>query len=159
MLSAEELLAGGALSYKVDVPSHVLHPDGSKQAGGEAMCVKLRPLTVLDLQLVSRAAKDNDNLVSVLMVQAAVVEPKMTIANVNAMHVGLIQFLLAEVNRISGIVTTEEQIEAAMEDPLVKAAYLLASEFGWTPDQVSEMTLGQIMLSLQMLKDKRAVNG
>lgn len=159
MLSAEELLAGSALNFEVDVPAHVLHPQSGAQAGGEALQVKLRPLTVRDLQRISRAAKENDSLTSVLMVQMALVEPEMSVAKVNALHVGLLQFLLAEVNRISGIAVTGEQIETAVEDPLVKAAYVLASEYGWTPDQVSEMTLGQIMLSLQMLKDKKAVQG
>ena len=158
MLSAEELLAGGSLSYEIDVPSHVLAPHAQSEQPIQAMRVRLRPLTVRDLQLISRAAKDNDTLVSILMVQSALEEPSMTVAEVGALHVGLLQFLLAEVNRISGIVVPGEQMETAMEDPLVRAAYMLAAEFGWTPEQVSEMTLGQIMLSLQMLKDRKAAS-
>lgn len=157
MLSAEELLAGGSLNYEIDVPPHVLAPRGSAESN-DVMRVRLRPLTVRDLQLISRAAKENDALTSVLMVQSALEEPSMTVAEVGALHVGLLQFLLAEVNRISGIVVPGEQVEAAVEDPLVRAAYTLAGEFGWTPDQVSEMTLGQIMLSLQMLKERQAAS-
>jgi hypothetical protein len=42
---------------------------------------------------------------------------------------------------------------------LVRAAFILAREFGWTPEQVGELTLGQIMLHLQLLKEQRVANG
>ena len=46
----------------------------------------------------------------------------------------------------------------AAEDPLVRAAFILAREFGWTPEQVGQLTLGQIMLHLQLLKEQRVAN-
>jgi hypothetical protein len=155
MLSAEELLAGSTLTFEVAVPSHVLHPaDGAAASAHEARTVRLRPLTVRDLQLISRAAKESDSLTATLMVQRALVEPEMSVAQVAALHVGLVQFLLQHVNQISGITTTPEQWEDAMQAPLPKAAFILAREFGWTPQQVSELTLGQVLLHLQMLRDK-----
>lgn len=154
MLTAEELLAGGALTFDVTVPAAVLSAAG--MASGQ---VRLKPLTVRDLQLITRAAKDNDALTSALMVQTALVEPRMTLAQVNAMQVGLLQFLLDQVNRISGIALDAGDMRAATQDPLVRAAFILAREFGWTPEQVGELTLGQIMLHLQMLKEQRVANG
>ena len=71
------------------------------------------------------------------------------------MHVGLVQFLLDHVNRISGITATSEQLASAVDAPLAKAAFVLAQEFGWTPQQVSELTLGQVLLNLQMLKERQ----
>ena len=154
MLSAEELLAGGDLTFEVEVPPEVLHP--AEDADGEApTTVRLRPLTVRDLQLIYRAAKESDSLTATLMVQRALVEPEMSIAQASAMHVGLLQFLLEQVNRISGISTTSEQLSGAMEAPLAKAAFVLAQEFGWTPQQVNELTLGQMLLHLQMLKERQ----
>jgi hypothetical protein len=88
------------------------------------------------------------------MVQRALVEPEMSVAQASAMHVGLVQFLLGQVNRISGIATTTEQLSGAVEAPLAKAAFVLAQEFGWTPHQVNELTLGQVLLHLQMLKER-----
>ena len=73
-----------------------------------------------------------------------------------ALHVGMMQFLLQEVNRISGIAIQPEHHSATMEAPLAKAAFILSKEFGWTPGQVNELTLGQIMLHLQMLKERSA---
>lgn len=154
MLTAEELLAGGALTFDVTVPSAVLSAAG--MASGQ---VRLKPLTVRDLQLITRAAKDNDALTSALMVQTALVEPRVSLPQINAMHVGLLQFLLDQVNRISGIAVDAGDMHAATEDPFVRAAFILAREFGWTPEQVGELTLGQIMLHLQMLKEQRVANG
>lgn len=154
-LTADELLAGGNLTYQVEVPVHLLN--SPQHQGGR---VQLRPMTVRDLQLISRAAKDNDALTSALMVQTALVEPKLSLPQVNSMPVGLLQFLLAQINRISGMSASPKEVRAASEDPLVRAAFILAREFGWTPEQVGELTLGQIMLHLQMLKEQRgAENG
>jgi hypothetical protein len=78
----------------------------------------------------------------------------MSVAQASAMHVGLVQFLLQQVNQISGIATTSEQLSGAVEAPLAKAAFVLAQEFGWTPQQVNELTLGQVLLHLQMLGER-----
>ena len=154
-LSADELLAGSALTFEIDVPPHVLRPgdgDGdSDRANGRTHTMRLRPLTVHDLQLISRAAKENGELVATLMVQRALVEPAMTVPQVSSMHVGLMEFLLAQVNRISGIATPAHHLAAAVDAPLAKAASVLAREFGWTPQEMNELTLGQIALHLQML--------
>src|SRR5215207_4352382 len=153
MLSAEELLAGGDLTFEIEVPPEVLRP--AEGAGDGALTtVRLRPLTVRDLQLVSRAAKESDSLTATLMVQRALVEPEISVAQASAMHVGLMQFLLEQVNRISGISATSEQLSGAVEAPLAKAAFVLAQEFGWTPQQVNELTLGQVLLHLQMLRER-----
>lgn len=149
-LSADELLAGGTLTYAVEIPPALLA--ATQRQGGS---VQLRPLTVRDLQLITRAAKENDALTSALMVQTALVEPKLSLPQVHAMPVGLLQFLLEQVNRISGMSASPAEMRAASEDPLVRAAFILAREFGWTPEQVGELTLGQIMLHLQMLKEQR----
>ena len=157
MLTAEELLAGSQLVFAVDVPDEVLRPQGNGNSKTAPRKVRLRPLTVSDLQVISRAAKENDQLIATLMVQRSLVEPELSIAEAAGMHVGLMQFLLQEVNRVSGIAIQSEQQSAAMEDPLAKAAFILSREFGWTPAQVNELTLGQIMLHLQMLKERSAV--
>jgi hypothetical protein len=155
MLSAEELLAGSSLTFKVEVPADVLRP--AESSDGEAPAtVRLRPLTVRDLQLISRAAKESDSITATLMVQRALVDPEMSVAQASTMHVGLVQFLLQEVNRISGIATTSEQLSTAVEAPLAKAAFVLAQEFGWTPQQVNELTLGQVLLHLRMLGERQS---
>ncbi|MEJ2200345.1 MAG: hypothetical protein P8X63_04930 [Desulfuromonadaceae bacterium] len=155
MLTADELLAGGALSFEVEIPAQLLQ----KEAADRDDRVRLRPLTVRDLQLISRAAKENDALTSALMVQNALVEPKLDLPQVNAMPVGLLQFLLEQVNVISGIAAPSRQLQAAAEDPLVRAAHLLSQEFGWTPEEVGQLTLGQILLHLQLLKEQKTAHG
>lgn len=154
MLSAEELLAGSKLTFEIQLPADILSPGKEASSENFPQTVKLRPLTVNDLQLVLRAAKESDNLVAVLMVQRALVEPKLTVSQAMSMHIGLMQFLLEKVNQISGIETSPTQLSMAMEAPLSKAAFILAKEFGWTPQQVNELTLGQVLLHMQMLKEK-----
>ncbi len=165
MLSPEELLAGSRLSFTITVPKDVLIPDLQGTAGPEAKIageadgsdaatVKMRPLTVADLQIISRAAKENDTLLGVLMVQRSLIEPQLSVAEVSALHLGLMQFLLSQVNSISGLNISQRELENGARDPLARAAFLLAREFGWSPQEISELTLGQIMLHLEMLESR-----
>ena len=155
MLTADELLAGSTLTYEVEVPPHLRSAPGPPSDGK----VRLRPLTVRDLQLIARAAKDNDALTGAVMVVTALLEPKLTLPQVNGMAVGLLEFLLDQVNRVSGLTIRPEELQSAAEDPLVRATYLLAREFGWTPEQLGQLTVGQVLLHLQLLKDKQASHG
>lgn len=148
-LTAEDLLAGARATYEIAVPASVLDPSGASD--GDGATVTLRPLTVADIQLLTRAAADGDSLLATLMVQRALVEPEMSVAQVAGMHAGLVDYLLDHVNRISGISAAEDQFATAADAPIAKAAFVLADEFGWTPEQVGEMTLGQVMLHLEML--------
>ena len=150
MLTADELLAGSALTHEVAVPPDLLGPAGPTDGR-----VRLRPLTVRDLTLISRAAKENDQLLSALMVQAALDEPSLTHGQVSALPVGLLEFLLREVNRISGITLGVDTLQNAATDPLVRAAHLLSAEFGWTPEQVAELTLGQMLVHLKLIRERR----
>jgi hypothetical protein len=153
-LAAEELLAGGALTFEVEVPSHVLRPGDGAADPELPATVRLRPLTVADLQTIARAAKESDSLTATLMVHSALVEPELTIAQLTTMHVGLLQFLLDRVNELSGISADAAEVAQAVDAPLAKATFVLAEEFGWTPQEVGELTLGQILLHLKMLGER-----
>lgn len=152
MLSAEELLAGSSVTYEIAIPAAVLQPGADATTAPAA--VRLQPLTIADLQLITRAAKETDSLMATLMVQRALVEPQLSVQQVAGLHVGLVEFLLSEVMRISGMAVSEPELRTAVEAPLARAAHVLAREFGWTPPQVSELTLGQILVHLQMLEQE-----
>ena len=47
-----------------------------------------------------------------------------------------------------------EQLSAAVDAPLSKATFLLAERFGWTPQEVGELTLGQVLLNLKLLSER-----
>ena len=147
MISAEDLIAGAATEHAIDIPE-VLLP------GAEDRGVVLRPLTVRDLRLIAKATRDNDDLSGALMVRQSLVEPALSLDQIGALPAGLLQFLLAEVNRISGITATEEDVVDAMEDPLVQASLLLSRELGWTPDEIGRLTLGETMLHVAALRSR-----
>jgi hypothetical protein len=147
-LSADELLMGGSATHVVAIPSHVLAPSGS---GASAGSVVVRPLRLVDVQRVQKAAQDQQVLTSVLMVQQALVEPALTVEQVTRMHAGLVQFLLREINRLSGLSLDADELESAVQAPLARACYVLAREFGWSPEDCAGLTLGQILVYLEML--------
>ncbi len=156
-LSADEILAGGSLVFDVEVPAATLSPtpleeDALEGPGGR---VRLRPLTVRLLQQLTRAAKENDGLLSALMLKEALVEPKLSLDQVNGLHSGLARFLLDAINRVSGI-SQSQGLDEAVQAPLAKACFVLAKEFGWSPEEVGKMTMAQIMLYLEMIRRDRA---
>ena len=166
-LTAEALLAGGETTFTVEIPSRILHPSGGGVGDVDPMdgiggsddtpdagssTVVLRPLQLHDLQRIAKAAPESNELSSVLMVQQALVEPRLTIDQVGKMHAGLVEFLLAEVNRISGLHLGDDELADAVQAPMARACFTLAREFGWTPDECAQLTVGQVLLYLEMLK-------
>lgn len=152
-LSAEDLLAGGSTRHTVKLPAALLRPGGNGETPADRFAgeVVLRPLLVRDVERVVRAAKEQRVLTSVLMVQQALVAPKLTVEQVGSLPAGLVQFLSERVNAISGLTLGEEDLERAVKAPLAKACFVLAREFGWTPQECSELTVGQVLLYLEML--------
>jgi hypothetical protein len=147
-LSAADLLAAEDLVVDVEIPSELL----SRSVADDDRRVRLKPLIVNDLRLIARAARTNDELTAVLMVQRALVEPALSVAEVSRMPAGLLQFLLRRVNDISGISASDEEIARAIEDPLAQAAFRLSQCFGWTPEEIGKLTIGDVLLHLQLLK-------
>lgn len=146
-LTAEELLSGSALTHAVEIPADLLSPNGD---GPTDARVVLRPLTVRDLQRIGKAARDDEGLSAALMIQQALVEPALKSDQVSQLPAGLARFLVERINDISGISTPQNALEEMVQAPLARACFVLAREFGWTPEEVSGMTIGQILLYLEM---------
>lgn len=151
-ITAEEILAGGSIKHKVDIPESILYPEGTphREINQDENTVVLKPLTLKDIQLIAKAAKDNDILISTLMVKQAMVEPVLTLEQISSLHGGVVKFLVDKINQISGLSTPKDDLVELVQAPMAKACFILAKEFGWTPDEVSEMTVGQILLYLEM---------
>jgi len=148
VLSAQDLLTGAEVETVLEIPETLLPGDAPDRR------VRLKPLVVRDLRLIARAARENEDLTGALMVRQALVEPTLSLDQLGALPVGLLQFLLREVNRISGISASEDEVLNALEDPLVKASLLLSRELGWTPDEVGRLTLGETMLHVAALRGR-----
>ena len=149
-LTADELLAGSSVQHDVEIPGSLM---GSEGAGTRK--VRLRPLTVRDVQRVTRASKDSDGLLSILMLKEALVDPVLSFEQLNTLPTGLARFLVEELNRISGLRIDKPGLAEAVQAPMAKACFLLAREFGWSPQQVGELTLGQVLLYLEMIRQGR----
>ena len=147
ILTAQDLLAGGTLVHDVCIPSEVLRPGGEGGAAGSSL-VRLRPLNVATLALISRAARDDAGLVPLLMIKEAFVEPALTLDQVRHMHVGLVHYLVGQINVISGLTAEGDTFAQAVSSPTGQAYLLLAKHFGWTPEQVSQLTPGQVAIYL-----------
>lgn len=154
MVTADELLAGGALTHDIELPAALVGPAGGEDAPPSR--VRMRPLTVRDVQRCTKAARDDDALLSTLMLKEGLVEPALSIEQVHGLSAGLARFLVEELNRISGLTVDEASVAAAVEAPLARACFVLAREFGWSPQEVGELTVGQVLLYLEML-DQGAV--
>jgi hypothetical protein len=148
MINAEELLAGGSLVREVALP-------GEFAANAGIATLRVRPLTVRDLQRIAKAVKEDESLSSSFMIQQALVEPSLTYDQVLQLPAGLARFLVERINEISGIDTPRDALQEFVQAPLAKACFILAKEFGWTPEEVSGMTIGQILLYLEMSHAER----
>jgi hypothetical protein len=146
-LSVHDLLAGGSVVHTAEIPERVLRP-GSDGAG-EGGVVRLRPLSVGVLALISRASREDAGLVPLLMIKEGVVEPALTIDQIRQMHVGLVHFLVQRINMISGLSPDGEALDEAAHSTLGATHILLAKHFGWTPDQVSQLTPAQVAVYLK----------
>ena len=160
-LVVDDLLLGAAATHEVTVPQEVLDPAGTADVLGAPddgpVTVVLRPLTLADVARIDRAARDDGPLVSVLMVSQALTEPEVTVDEVQRMHAGLVEFLVGHVNRISGLRVPTDELVEQVQAPLARACFVLSRELGWTPDDCAGLTLGQVLLYLEMLGRGEAV--
>jgi hypothetical protein len=157
-LTAEALLASGTATHAVRIPASLLRGAAATSGGGDGPGgeVTLRPLLVRDVDRVVRAAREQRVLASVLMVQQALVAPRMSVEQVGDLPAGVVQFLADRVNAISGLSVDEDELERAVRAPLARACFILAREFGWTPTECAELTVGQVLLYLEMIaRDER----
>lgn len=164
-LSADELLASSGATFTVEIPAALFGraPGGSAGTSnaGDAVAagdVVLRPLQVRDVDRAVRAAREQRVLTSVLMVQQALVSPTLSVEQVASLPAGVAQFLTEQVNAISGLTIDGDDLERAVRAPIARACFILSREFGWTPNECAELTVGQVLLYLEMLaREERPV--
>ena len=146
-LTTQDLLAGSMLIHEIAIPPAVLAPAAADHEA-EPRIVRMRPLTVGTLTLISRAARDDVSLVPLLLIKESLVEPTLSLDQVRQMHVGLVHFLVRQANVISGLTADGDSPADVPETPTTRAHLLLAKHFGWTPEQVSQLTPGQVAIYL-----------
>lgn len=83
----------------IEIPGEILAAEDN-----HLQKVKIRPLSVHSFQMIAKAAKDDHSLIPLLMVKESVVEPALNIQEIRGMKVGLVNFLINEIKRLSGII-------------------------------------------------------
>jgi hypothetical protein len=155
-VTAEELLYGKDQVFEIEIPPALLPAGEDGRAARQgARTIRLRPLSLGDVQLIAKAAKNDEVLTSVLMIQRAAVEPKLKQNEIAEMRSGLVRFLVERINRISGLDTTDDELREMTNAPLVQAFFVLAREFQWTPDQVKQLTIGQVLGYLELVNQAK----
>lgn len=148
-LTAQDLLAGSSIVHEISIPEAILRPQSASAPSRVAAgAVRLRPLSVGGLTLISRAARDDASLVPLLMIKEALIEPALSLDQIRQMHIGLVQFLVSRINLISGLGEDGESYEDALNSSIGQTHLLLAKHFGWTPEQVAQLTPAQVMVYL-----------
>lgn len=147
-LTAQDLLAGSGLIHDVVVPQEILAPGAQPLEEIEESIVRMRPLNVTVLTLISRASREDPGLNPLLMIKESLVEPVLSLDQIRQMHVGLVRFLVGKINSISGLAADGGALDEAADSPLGETHLLLAKHFGWTPEQVGQLTPGQVAVYL-----------
>jgi hypothetical protein len=148
LLTAQDLLAGSSLIHDIFIPQAVLNPALPPAEELPPGKVRMRPLNIATLTLISRAAREDGSLVPLLMIKESLVEPTLSLERIRQMHIGLIHYLVSQVNLISGLSPEGETLAESSNSPLGQTHLLLARHFGWTPQQVSQLTPGQVAVYL-----------
>ena len=146
VLSPQDMLAGSTLVHEIMIPGPILRPLASSEPAAEAGIVHLKALSISTLAVISRAARDDNSLIPLLMIKEAVVDPALTIDQIRQFHVGLVHFLVAQINHVSGLNADGQTYDQAVDSPATKAHLMLARHFGWTPEQVAQLTPAQVMV-------------
>ncbi len=101
MLTAEELLAGTENTRTVEIPETLLgFLNGNPGKSGN---VNIKPLSIGVFQLIMKAAREDPEMIPVLMVKEGLAEPKLTVAQVKTLPVGMVEFLVEQIREISGM--------------------------------------------------------
>jgi hypothetical protein len=105
-LTPDDLLAGSALTFEVAIPPHILYPaeNGQGEAEKPEMIVQLRPITIGAFQLIMKAAKNDAGLIPLLLIKESLVQPTLSLEQIKRLHLGLVNFLIAQIREISGLV-------------------------------------------------------
>ena len=147
-LTVQDLLVGSQITHEVRVPQEILAPGAQPPEQAEEGVVRMRPLNVAVLTLISRASREDPGLIPPLMIKESLVEPTLTLDQIRQMHVGLVHFLVSRINVISGLAADGETLEETADSTLGQTHVLLAKHFGWTPEQVGQLTPGQVAVYL-----------
>lgn len=105
-LTPDDLLMGSTIAFEVVIPDSILRPNYQEQSSQDEspeLIVQLRPLTIGMFQLIMKAARNDPGLIPLLMIKESLEQPKLSLEQIRSMHLGLVNFLIAQIRQISGL--------------------------------------------------------
>jgi len=106
-ITPEDLLAGGDALFEVLIPENIVFPPGieneTKFDEKKGLLVKMSPVTIGTFQLIMKAAKSDPGLIPLLMIEQALSEPKFNMDQVKRLNLGVVNFLIENIRKISGL--------------------------------------------------------
>lgn len=105
VLSAEDLLAGADSIFEIAIPADLIGatlPTNGREAVTERI-IRIRPLSIGTFSLITRAAKNDVDMIPLLMMKESVVEPSLSLEQVKKMPIGLVEFIIEHVREVSGL--------------------------------------------------------
>ena len=106
-ITAEDLLVGATASYTIEIPPTVLRPgiEGTAHDEGKEnkVEIEIKPLTIRTFQMITKAAKNDHGMIPILMIKEGVVNPPLNPAQISKMHIGLVEFIVEHIRRVSGL--------------------------------------------------------
>nr|WP_242024234.1 hypothetical protein [Nodosilinea sp. FACHB-13] len=97
-------MAGASLVFEVAVPPQLLHSgEAGDRTSANPLVVQLRPLTIGTLQLIMKASRQDPGLIPLLMIKESLVNPALSLDQVRAMPLGLVNFFITQIRHLSGL--------------------------------------------------------
>jgi hypothetical protein len=113
LLSAEDLLTASSNDYSLIIPPSILNPSREQSQDSAAtsqskrsipgQSVIIRTLTLQAIQQVLEVGQQNPSQIPLLTIQKALVKPSLTPTQVSQLSAGLVDFLMVQIQRISGL--------------------------------------------------------
>lgn len=103
VLNPDDLLFGAETTFEIAIPQDVLYPGENSRLETEGKTVQLRPITIGTFQLIMKAARQDTELIPLLMIKESLVQPTLSLEQVKKLHLGLVNFLIEQIRQISGL--------------------------------------------------------
>lgn len=85
--------------YELDIPCEIL-----PYVEGKPHRITIKPLSLYTFQLIAKATKNDHSMIPVLIIKESLLEPSLSITEIQELKVGLANYIISKVKEYSGII-------------------------------------------------------